>query len=269
MSFHRIVLTLLCVITMLAQLVQAQIIVQDSDPPPSGGAPSKYHAARDLDGDGLFDVVRTITSADTIEVWRGHADDTFTLESVYYLDGASAIAISDLNADGLLDLVVGSKSDDSVYVGTGRGTFTFTFGSAIFVGLNPGILSISDTCGDLWPEILLSNDELTTQKIVLEVMVNPTVYTVTSETPITCPERLPPPCGDEPACNPATEFPGIQECLRAADCRRLKCHWAACVNCHDGNGCTRWERVVWVAQNLACAQVSLLETAGCLEAALP
>ncbi len=256
-------------LTASSTVVLGQSSGQEADPPPIGGAISEYYTVGDINGDGLYDVVRAITSSGIIEVWKGEPDDTLTLQNTYSLQGASAVTLGDLDADGKLDLVAGSKSQSSIFYGLGNNDFMFLFASPIFVGIGPGVVTVADTCVDLLPEILLSNDQLTTNKMILDVLSAPSVLTVTSETPITCPEQLPPPCGAEPACNPAPAFPGIQECLRAADCRRQKCHWAACVNCHDGNGCSAWERIVWVGANLACAYANQLEVAGCVGAALP
>lgn len=55
------------------------------------------------------------------------------------------------------------------------------------------------------------------------------------------------------------QHPGIQECMRAASCRAITCHWAACINLLSG-GTYAW----WIGQNLACAAVADMEFAACM-----
>jgi len=253
----------------LSSWAAGQNIGQQPDPPPVPGIATAYYAVADIDQDGQYDVVRSITNLGVVEIWRGQADETFVLEHVYQLDGAGGVALGDLDSDGSLEIIVASKTSDALYLGIPSGPFSWNFGDPIFVGIDCGVISTLDICDDQASEIVIGNDQLTTQKIILEPLTAPVVYTVTSETRIECGESADIPCGDEPDCDPAPQFPGIWECLRAADCRRQKCHWAACINCHDGNGCHWWERPLMISQHLACALVYNLEVAGCLGAVLP
>ena len=71
-------------------------------------------------------------------------------------------------------------------------------------------------------------------------------------------------CGNEPACNPNSEGEGIQECMRAADCREEKCLWAACILYTDH----WWQKPRYIGAVLACAAVHITETTLCLPTSL-
>ena len=76
-------------------------------------------------------------------------------------------------------------------------------------------------------------------------------------------------CGEEPSCNPSTEGPGIQECMRAAGCRQEKCSWASCVEvsveaCENGYDGTLGEGGDHAIGNTVCAATYLLEIMLCL-----
>lgn len=71
-------------------------------------------------------------------------------------------------------------------------------------------------------------------------------------------------CGNEPDCAEDPTNSGIQECLRAVDCRRDKCYWAACILYSD----SWWDLPRYTGAITACATVALAERLACIPAPL-
>lgn len=221
--------------------------------------------------DGLFDFAWS--SLGTVRVFRGQVGDTFALANSFALAGAAGVALGDLDGDSQIDIIVGSAADQSIRVGCGDGAFGFVFGGPIVVGVDPHTVVVADICQNGSPVILVSNHGQTNARVILDGDTTPVVLTVDefANPAIVCTEQGSEPCNNytEPDCDPTPAFPGIQECMRAAGCRSGKCHWAACIECHDGNGCHWYERPRWVAENLACGAVTDAELAGCLVEIVP
>jgi hypothetical protein len=99
-----------------------------------GGSTFGGAAAGDFNKDGKMDVAVVDSNANTLTIFLGNGDGTFT-KGASYPTGHRPMAIIalDSNVDGNLDLVVANNNDNSVssFLGIGDGTFTLkgTFGT--------------------------------------------------------------------------------------------------------------------------------------------
>jgi VCBS repeat protein len=247
----------------------AQLLPPINPVPPQ----SVKYASGDIDGDGLFDVVASSRVDNVIKIWRATDDNHFALATSLPVPEAAAIVLADFDGDGFVDLAFGSHANNSVTIAYGSGDFVFAPDDDIVVNISPGILVSFDRCEGLLPEILVSNDSQSTFVIIESPTWHPVVNLVTPTFELPdCPGRGAgdQPCDDytEPECEPDSDGDGIQECMRAANCRAEKCHWAACIEYEDG-GWLLTRRLRWAAQNAACGAVHGMELSGCLAAVLP
>lgn len=82
---------------------------------------------RDLNNDGLRDLLATGWSSDVILFMPGHKETVFAEPRFFNVDGAPrALALSDLDGDGILDLAVTlyATAEIALFRGTGNGGFT-------------------------------------------------------------------------------------------------------------------------------------------------
>ncbi len=103
-------------------------------------------AVRDLNGDGVLDLVVANFSSDDVSVLLGNGDGTFQDAQSFVVEGyARFAAVGDFDGDGFPDLAVGSVFV-SVLLGNGDGTFQNTPG--YFAGLQPASVAVGDFNGD-------------------------------------------------------------------------------------------------------------------------
>lgn len=89
----------------------------------SGGTPATYLMAPDLNGDGIPDLV--LVNPDSIFVWLGKGDGTFSGPVSNQGAKYPAVAFADFNGDGKPDLAFVNAGDYSVVVLPGRGDGSF------------------------------------------------------------------------------------------------------------------------------------------------
>lgn len=119
-------------------------------------APTTSVAVGDVTGDGIPDIVATLTWEDQVVVLPGAGDGTFGAPIVTPLGepSPSQVVLSDLNGDGRLDVVVSVYAGVLTYLGTGSGHF----GSGWFYNLWPDqpSIEVGDATGDGIPDVLVS-----------------------------------------------------------------------------------------------------------------
>jgi FG-GAP-like repeat/Bacterial Ig-like domain (group 3)/FG-GAP repeat len=108
-------------------------------------------AAGDFNGDGIPDVAVTDLSTNTLAIFLGHGDGTFTAAaSPSTGSGPWSIATGDFNGDGILDLAVANAGDNtvSVLLGVGNGTFTQATSVSLATGSFPTSIAVADFNSD-------------------------------------------------------------------------------------------------------------------------
>jgi hypothetical protein len=120
---------------------------------------------RDLNNDGLPDVVTANQGSDDISVLLGLGDRRFAPEIRIPFGGdPSAIALADLDGDGTLDMAVTSTYADELVLLYGNGDGTFLRDDELPVGDAPASVDISDLNNDGRPDLVVANrgsDDLT------------------------------------------------------------------------------------------------------------
>ena len=137
---------------------------------------------RDLNGNGLRDLVATGWSSDVILVMPGHQEQVFDEPRFIPASGAPrALALSDLDGDGILDMAVAmyATSEVALFKGDGRGGFTphTRFNSR---GNLPTTVHLSDMNNDGRPDIVVSHAHAD-DTIVIFYGEGPFSYSVSQE----------------------------------------------------------------------------------------
>lgn len=149
--------------------------------PPSGAfenQPGDGIAVGDFNGDGKTDLaiesVRYSPAAETVDVFLGNGDGTFTAKpAAITVNGAtdtnaSSIAAADFNGDGKTDLILSDDQEVGIFLSNGDGTFT---ASATAPGAttspNWNSVAIGDFNGDGNPDVAVVNSDLQTAAVLL------------------------------------------------------------------------------------------------------
>ncbi len=145
----------------------------------TGNQPTAGGAA-DFNGDGIPDLAVFNSFPNSISIFLGKGDGTFTKGEAIFQIGTTpcinqfeasncALSVGDFNHDGNADLVATSGYDNMVFVllGHGDGTFTFANGSPITVGNFPEAVKIGDFNGDGLQDLAVANAKDNTISILL------------------------------------------------------------------------------------------------------
>lgn len=236
-------------------------------PAPIATRLGQWNSIADLNGDGLRDIFIAHPRLHRVKVHIATGDNTFREELPVPVVNPRDVIDCDLNGDGLVDLAVYSPTGRTVSLFTNRGVADFTLAKVrVLPGDATGIVA-----GD-YDENGRSDIFFTTANPVLMYIVldEASGYGIKSLTQRAFENGVEPQvnaanCGDEPPCNPSPEYPGIQECMRAAECRGDKCLWAACV-LYGGGGF--WKSLRYAGAVAACAAVLAAEITTCLPSQL-
>src|SRR5262245_43031737 len=136
---------------------------------------------RDLNGDGVADVVVTTYTDNTVSVFLNHR--TSFAPRVDYPTGVHprVLAIGDLSGDGSLDLVAVNHDDNTgtVTVLPGNGNGTFSTRTDFCVGSGPRGLALGDLSGDGRLDLAVASEYTST----VSVMLNAGTFPVTAVEP--------------------------------------------------------------------------------------
>jgi hypothetical protein len=157
------------------------------------GPPTKYVgpqngptnvAVGDMNGDGIPDLVTANQNANSVSVFLGKGDGTFSPHQDYGAGSiTTALALGDLNGDGRLDIVTANDFGEStsVLLNNGNGTFGRT-DYAPGIGLTTTV-AVGDLNGDGALDIVLG--DYSSSKVV--VLLNNGDGTFTSKSPFSVP----------------------------------------------------------------------------------
>ena len=128
-------------------------------------------AVSDFNHDGKADLAVTSGSDNTLTVFQGNGDGTFTPFAGSPIPTGlfpEAVKAGDFNNDGLQDLVVANANDDdvSILLGNGDGTFTAT-AAPIPTGAFPFFIAVADFNGDGSADLAVVNGRDNTISILL------------------------------------------------------------------------------------------------------
>src|SRR5580698_1497879 len=104
---------------------------------------------RDLNGDGIPDVVTTNACGTTVSVFLGNGDGTLQAQANYTVGSSPVgLVIGDFNRDGNLDLAVANSGSNTISVLMGSGSGTFATQVTYATGSNPQGLLAGDFNND-------------------------------------------------------------------------------------------------------------------------
>lgn len=116
----------------------------------SGGLISK-----DLNGDGIKDLVATDAGASSVRVFLGNGNATFRAPITSVFSNVVDVGVRDVDRDGILDLAL--TSGNSLFVLKGNGNGTFNAGVSYAVGADPREVEFADFNGDGNADFISSN----------------------------------------------------------------------------------------------------------------
>ncbi len=133
-------------------------------------APTTYAAAAetsavavgDLTGNGIADMVAVNTADNSISIWLGNGDGTFTFQrkqSVGAGKAPNAVLMADLDGDGDMDIVTVNGGDNTVSVLLGNGRGQFGFPRVFNVGNGPTAVAAADLNGNGALDLIVVNSD--------------------------------------------------------------------------------------------------------------
>lgn len=135
-----------------------------------GGVPvqrPEYTVAGDFNGDGYLDFVVASNYANSVQVYLGNGDGSFSLKSTYTSSYPAGLNIADFNGDGYLDFAVLNSNSISVYLGIGDGTFSLA--ATPSTGNYPYAFAVADLNGDGIPDFVYTNNYTNRVQMLLGV----------------------------------------------------------------------------------------------------
>lgn len=235
---------------------------------PGTGPSGLWSATADVDNDGLLDVAIAHRYYGRVTIHRMVDQDNFVNGATILTNAPRDLAAGDVNGDGAADIAIHSPVGNkvSIFVNDGTGSFSQAAsltlpGSALAIvtadfdanGADDTFLTTANSnviyrIADAASGYALSTIDATGYGAATDL--KPQAYAASD-------------CGDEPDCD-VNAGPGIQECMRAADCRAEKCAWAACVLYTEH----WWQYPRYAGAMAACAAVHIVETTLCLPTSL-
>ena len=115
-------------------------------------------AVADLNRDGKLDQVSYDSGNNTVSVFLGNGDGTFTTgPSIPVGTNPDAIAVGDFNNDDIPDFAVANYGDGTVSIFLGNGDGSFSASTTISVGQSPNHISVGDFNNDGNADLVVSS----------------------------------------------------------------------------------------------------------------
>jgi hypothetical protein len=115
-------------------------------------------AVADLNRDGKLDQVSYDSGNNTVSVFLGNGDGTFTTgPSIPVGTNPDAIAVGDFNNDDIPDFAVANYGDGTVSIFLGNGDGSFSASTTISVGQSPNYVSVGDFNNDGNADLVVSS----------------------------------------------------------------------------------------------------------------
>lgn len=105
----------------------------------------------DFNRDGIPDVAIGSTAGQTVSIFIGAGDGSFSAGATYGCD-ARALAAADLNGDGFTDLATGGAASLSILLGKGDGSFRLPAVTTVIFGF--GQVAVADLDADGIPDLV-------------------------------------------------------------------------------------------------------------------
>jgi hypothetical protein len=137
-----------------------------------GGADASDLAAADFNGDGVLDLVVTLSYQSAVAVLRGNGNGTFQAAQLFYAgDSPYSVAVGDFNHDQRIDLVVtnflSSVDPNKVYVLLGKGDGTFQDPVPYGQGDTGRSVAVADLNADGELDLAVANEQDSTASVFL------------------------------------------------------------------------------------------------------
>jgi phospholipase C len=125
---------------------------------PVGNTP-KWISVADFNGDQKQDLAVANFGDNTVTVYTGNGDGTFTLKATLPTGtGPISIAAADLNGDGKMDLAVANQTENDISIFTGNGDGTFTPKGVAFQTVQPTWIAAADFNQDGAIDLAIANN---------------------------------------------------------------------------------------------------------------
>jgi flagellin-like hook-associated protein FlgL len=122
----------------------------------AGGASPIDIQIRDLNGDGVLDVVTADSISSSVSVLFGNSNGSFSSGRSFAVGAApTAITIQDFNGDGIMDLAASTSSGFSILIGNSNGSYAAR--TQFSAGVTPDIIAY-DFNGDGIQDLALGSD---------------------------------------------------------------------------------------------------------------
>ena len=126
----------------------------------TAGTETSAVALGDITGNGVQDMVAINKADNSVSIWLGDGDGSFTIQGTQSLGSNKApvaVKLADLNGDGDLDIVTVNSGDNTVSVLVGNGRGQFGFPRPFNVGNIPADVTIADIDGNGLLDLIVAN----------------------------------------------------------------------------------------------------------------
>ncbi|MBL8963026.1 MAG: hypothetical protein KF787_09735 [Phycisphaeraceae bacterium] len=264
---NRIVLLAGCAISSFAVMAYAASAAQPAHQTQALRESRYQHsiAIDDINRDGLYDIAVTYSNRNFIDVYIQTTQGYLNHVTSIFINTPVAVEFARILGNDTTEMVAISENDDESMITVFSITtdLDVTPLSEFIVPFRAAVVAPADYCEVGFGEFIIADREFSRVAIVtwdrdaggiaIDMLSSDSVPPACGPLPFKCNNAT------EPACDPSPSIPGIQACLEAVQCRRDKCAWAACMHREYDDG----SYALWIAQNLACASVSLAERLQC------